>query len=477
MSLVELFCERLKFKEGGVQTAAGFFFAGVFAEGFFPVPGVALLFAVPCLLLIFLERPPRSNVHVLFFILLCMSFYYWFFLFFGGAGFDFHVAGRLLYFYLMFFVFVWGAVQFDPCSFLRGFWSGLLPMAVIASLLGVFKTVLQERGFVVSGLVDMYEVFSVDYPYGASLRADYNIFALSLMVAIIGVVLRVFNSWGWGLFRALLCLALFLMTLYFLGSRRAYFISIVIFIWGAFVSFRFRGRAGVGFYFGACLAFVGVLVLLSQLVLSGKSYSSYQRFPGAILQSGVSGTGELKLSSAAVESASDREALDSSLSKDRRDYPGQIITYTPGRLISTVASANEFGLASRLVRWEFALDLWMENGWFLGRGFSYHKIFSCEFVNCEYPDYPHNFILSEILLAGVVGGIFSVLVVLLVVFVVIRSGAIFWLSGAGSVVLLGFPYILISGDGIFSIPQVVACFFFVLLFSRSGPDFLFARRG
>lgn len=441
------------------------------------MPGIALLFAIPCLLLIFLERPSRSRVDLLSVLLLCMSFYYWFFLLFDEVDFDFYIAKQIFYFYLIFFIFVWGAVQVDPYSFLMGFWNGFLPVAGVASLLGVLKAVLQEQGFVISGLVDVYQLLSVGYPYGSSLRADYNVFALSLLVAIVGVIPRVFNSLGWGRFRSLLYMALFLVALYFLGSRRAYFLSLVIFLWGAFVSFRFRGRAGVGLYLGGCLAFGCILALLSQLVLSGQNYSSYQRFPDAILQWGVSGAGDLELSGAAIESVSDGYASDRALSGDKHDYSEQIITYTPVRLISTVGFANDFGLESRLVRWEFALELWEDSGWFLGRGFAYHKLFSCKFVNCEYPDYPHNFILSEILLAGVLGGGFSVLVVFLIIFTAIRSSGIFWLSGAGVVVFLGFPYLLISGDGIFSIPQVVACFFFVLLFSRNGPQILFRQRG
>lgn len=190
------------------------------------------------------------------------------------------------------------------------------------------------------------------------------------------------------------------------------------------------------------------VVFLSDLILVADSnYSAYQRFPDVafgIVAEGV-------------------------------DSGEKIITFTPTRLLSTVTSDSGL-MASRLDRWKYALELLHVRGWLVGQGFSYHEAFSCRFVACEHFDYPHNVLLSELLLAGFMGGVFVVLIASLLFLAGVGSPEELWLSGAGMVTLLAVPSMLISGDGIFSISQAVASFFFLLLFLKGKYHLVFYRR-
>lgn len=450
----------------GLSELAGLFFAALFVEGLFPLQGIALLFVVPYFIVLIKVGVEKPSINIAIFPLLAISLYYCFFMVRSLDVVDFSEKMQILYFYCMLAFFVLGGVQTDSLRFLRAFWACLIPMALFASLIGVFKVILQEQGYVLFGLVDIYNVFSISYPYGSSLRSDYNLFSLSLLVALVGVIAAFLKAegglrLGWGLQIALLLLAVYLS-----GSRRAYGLLMLVVVWGAWVSACCYGWLSFLRYITVMLLLAFFTVFFSESILSGKVYDNYERFPSNLF---VEERGQESRDVSPLEggAAVDQEQAVSDLYEDRQStsssYQGKVITYTPGRLASTIVLDNSLGLTSRLDRWGFAIEL-LRTRWVLGQGFSYRTDFSCEFVSCAYPDYPHNVFLSEFLLAGLVGLSLSLTAALLLLFLVLKSRSELWSSGAGVVMLIALPTLLISGDGVFSISQVVAGFFFAFLF-------------
>jgi hypothetical protein len=455
---------------GGLQARAGIFFAAVFVEGLFPLPGFALLLAIPYIILLAHDGSGKFSINIFMLPLLAISFYYLLFIFSSEGAVDFSLVRKILYFYCMVLMFVFGNIQAEPLRFLYAFWACLIPSALFASLLGICKVVLQEQGYVISGFVDIYNNFSVSYPYGSSLRTDYNIFSLSLLVALVGVIVNFLKAEGVRRGVAVLQMALLLLAIYLSGSRRAYGFLILSVIWGGWVSARCYGFFCFLRYSAVFIVLAFFIVFISESILSGKIYDDYKRFPGDIFSVLEHETAVDVRSDESVYKSQGAETV-SALHENHQytasSYQGQIITYTPGRLASTVISDDSLGLASRIERWAFAVELLQARGGFLGQGFSYQAAFSCEFVSCAHSDYPHNVFLSEFLLAGFVGLSLSLVAIFSLIFLALKSQAEFWTSGAGVVMVIALPTLLISGDGVFSISQVVASFFFAFLFLKN----------
>jgi hypothetical protein len=130
----------------------------------------------------------------------------------------------------------------------------------------------------------------------------------------------------------------------------------------------------------------------------------------------------------------------------------------PDTLVKVMGTVQEnyiYGFDTRIPKWRLGLDLLSDGNWIRGIGFDYHTAFSCRFVDCQYMDYPHFPIMSEVLIGGFGGGLVSIAVYGMFFLSIWRSGRKGLLSGSSVIALAVFPYSILSGDTIFSVPQFI----------------------
>lgn len=426
-------------KTYGPQFFTGLAFSGAFISALFPFPGLTFAAYLPFLLFFIYEKHAIERLRFTKIVpLLCfVSFYYIFWLAIDQGEYIRATIVRLIYFYAMAFAFVFGRVVDDPREFMRGFWWALLPLSVISALLGVVKVALQSRGYIIGQLDFFYQMAGVGYPYGSSLITDYNIYASSLMVAMVGFILKINRSGFKVGFWNIVAVAIILLNIYMCGSRRTYAIFIVLYALVLFLFIMRKNKKSVlGFLAVSFLIFL-LIYILSDHLISPAAVGRYTVISPMCSSSGSMG--------------------------------GEVFTYRPQDLISSVSSDQSFGLSSRLIRWKFALNL-LENGdWLFGDGFSYQYKYSCEFSGCAAVDYPHNIFLSEWLLAGLLGVLAMAFIFCMILFELLRRGERFISSGVFLILFIVLPGAFISGDGVFSVPQVLVVIMMAFIYSYQLP--------
>lgn len=253
------------------------------------------------------------------------------------------------------------------------------------------------------------------------------------MVAMIGFILRINSSDGGVDWRSIAAVAIILLNLYMCGSRRSYALLIVLYVFLCFfVIVKKDKRIARGFFVTTLLMFSAIYIS-SDALISSEAVDKYK-----IISPVGSPSGRLE---------------------------GDIFTYTPQDLVSSVSSDQSFGLSSRLVRWGFAFDLLAHGDWLFGDGFSYQDKYSCRFSECRTIDYPHNIFLSEWLLAGVLGALAMVFLFCMIFFEMVRCRREAVTSGVLLILFVVLPGAFISGDGIFSVPQVLVSIMMAFIYS------------
>lgn len=447
------------------QFFAGVAFSGAFISALFPLPGLTLVPYIPFLIFFVLCKPDLGGLRFTTAVLLLgfVSLYYIFWLAVEPGGHSRSLIVRLVYFYALAFAFVFGRVVYDPQEFMRGFWKLLLPLSVISACLGIVKVAFQSRGYIIGPLDFFYTMAGAGYPYGSSLIVDYNIYSSSLMVAMIGFILRINRSVGgidwWGI----IAVVIILSSLYMCGSRRSYALLAVLYmILSFFVILRKNKKIACWFFAATLLMFLSIYVF-SGVLISSEVVGRYKViFPmGPIFDSimgGIFGYSPQDLGSS---------------------FDGGVLTYRPQDLVSSMSSDQSFGLWSRLIRWEFALDLLARGDWLFGGGFSYQDEYSCRFSGCRIIDYPHNVFLSEWLVSGLLGVLAMLFLFCMILGEMVRRRKKVATSGVLLILFAVLPGALISGDGVFSVPQILVSIMMAFIYSyeEDGALLRFSERG
>lgn len=433
-------------KKCNIQFFAGLAFSGAFISALFPFPGLTLAFYLPFLFSLALSGLSFNSLKITKAILLLgfVSLYYIFWLAISPGSRELGLIVRLVYFYALAFAFVFGRSVEDPREFMRGFWKALLPLSVVSSAIGVTKVAFQSRGYILGPLEFFYSMAGASYPYGSSLIADYNIYAASLMVAMVGFIIRISLPKGRIDWWSIAAVAVILLSLYMCGSRRSYVLLIALYACLClFVILRGNRKTVLRFFVVTSLMFL-MVYLLSDALSSSLGKGRYEIiFPIGTLLDSLGKFTEIS-----------------------------VFTYRPQDLVSSISPDQSFGLSNRLVRWDFAIKLLAQGNWLLGDGFSYQDKYSCRFMGCGSIDYPHNIFLSEWLLSGVFGISAMVYLFFMIFSEMMRFRKKFIDSGVLLILLVVLPGCLISGDGVFSVPQILAAIMmaFIFSFEESGSN-------
>jgi len=313
-------------------------------------------------------------------------------------------------------------------------------VAALCAIIGLLKLFLLERGVVIGIL---HWLYPTEYPWGSSLKRDYNFFALSILIGMVAIVELWFRSkTTFGHFAWPLLLGVMAASGAYAGSRRFWVVA--------------------------------PIVLAAQLVLTTRRTRAQTAISGRLLSlalvAGIAGTSVVKL----VENAPDidltwvvkaignwtgadvsnlAKAIDAPLEAGREAAGADFRS----RASTLVSSSESFGIASRLDRWHYALELVDARTLLVGAGFDYREWFGCRFLNCEDIDYPHNAILSSLLYGGI-GALLAacafVGTVVLLSLRLLRQGGP--PSTAGLTLAAAFPFFMISGDTFSSLPGLTA---------------------
>jgi hypothetical protein len=316
---------------------------------------------------------------------------------------------------------------------------------LFAAILGLVKAAMMERGVLFGFL---YNIDPGHYPPGSCLQRDYNLFSLTLLIAGLGIAIWHFQN-NRSLRDTAICfsaLALIFTAGILGGSRRFLLCSPAIpFLWTAIGVFvipksQIIKKVIVPAIGGAIIVYMLIWIIQSPIPFQNYKLFYFDNIVAKKLLGGKSLTDD-PLRTMGVD-ANEVKIMDAN----------------PELILSTLNQQKAYGFDTRIIRWQLAINLLAEGAWFYGIGFSYHNTFSRRFVDGAFIDYPHFPILSEWLIGGVVGSMAAAAVYLLLVRAIWRSGREGLFSGSSAIALLVFPYSLLSGDTIFSIPQfLIAC--------------------
>ena len=309
---------------------------------------------------------------------------------------------------------------------LKGFFRALILFVFPVAVLGVVKAALLERGIIMGFLFDLYHG---QYPSGSSLRADYNLFGLSMLIAGLGIVIKRFQGEhgpcrnAWQLFVLAVLISAGMLT----ASRRfLVFLTLIPILWLTvgmlLVPLRELPRK-------VLLPIAGTACIVGLILFIVKNPTPVQ---------------DARVYSVGTPS---KEISDFIIRKTDPDLLVRVVNQFQANYI--------YGFDTRLPKWRFGVDLLANGNWIRGTGFAYHVAFSCYFAGCSFLDYPHFPIMSEVLIGGVWGGCASIAVYLLLFFSIWRTGWKGLISGSSAIVLAVIPFSMVSGDTLFSVPQFI----------------------
>ncbi len=374
---------------------------------------------------------------------------------------------------------------------LDGFFTAAMWLGFPVLLFALLKCALLERGFMIDFL---YRYLGGDYPPGASLRGDYNLFGLALMPVAIGfarsAIARGKESMGWIWPASALGLAIAVFALG--GSRRAILIGttvpLVYLAIGLYLSTRTKHW----------LASLGPLIVTTVVALSAFWWVDEPRDSERLVVTSISaalrtllkvneGVPHLPAAESSPKPESPSTSPSATLSAPGAPavapvpvaksshaaeplsqstaatatipgplvVPNTVMPNNPRALLGTMNAHEMYGTASRMARWQEALKLLSKGGWVVPVGFTYHEIFACKFLSCGEIDYPHMAFLSEWLIGGIVGLLLTILWFGNILFSMFKKHVGGITSGATPLVLCSLPFPLISGDTLFTIPQLL----------------------
>lgn len=268
------------------------------------------------------------------------------------------------------------------------------------------------------------------YPWGTSLRTDYNLFSIPFLVAALASFRYALRARGLEVSR--------FAALAILGS---------LFIFIGINSGSRRFAILIGFCFLATLFF-------DLLETNGNRVAKAVRaaaFGLCVVLCVVSVAPVVQFLAAQYEAA--QEAREQGSSSIIQKAPNVIELNTQARL-ETIIEA----VLVREAYWRGAVELLRGSNFLLGNGFDYQKKLSCMIHKCVGFDHPHNFVLAHSLFAGIFGLASVVCLLGLVLMTVSRN---VWLGTPGERILCIttlaiFAYAFVSGDTVFALPALIA---------------------
>jgi hypothetical protein len=319
----------------------------------------------------------------------------------------------------------------------RGFTRAIVALAFVVALLGLAKYALQERGILIE------EVALLNggvYPTGTSLRVDYNIYAMLMLVAAVAIVSRgMSHGWRWYHYVMLTTiLSAGLLT----GSRRFILLLPLLLVYWVFLIARsLPATANLARVAGVAgtVALICWALPVPFAIRDGKTVTAVQHEVISLID--------------------DKPATpDDQMSADLNERTSLIEAPPSVRvdvIANTILGDHGYGLGSRADRWQLAKAL-TKNGPLIGTGFAYHEAYSCEFVKCQHIDYPHAPIVSAWLMGGIVAALLAASFYVLLLWHVWQHGRVGLTSGVSAIVLAVLPFALISGDTVLSMAHPIA---------------------
>lgn len=317
----------------------------------------------------------------------------------------------------------------DHRNMVAGFFDALIPLAVAFAALALVKTALLDRGLLFGFLAANPQ----EYPRGSSLRSDYNLFGMAMIVAAIGLVRVLCERTvdGKNLFGPIAGLAIITTVIVLTGSRRTLLgLFIIPLYWMVLVASTYRSKKYFSVTLAAAASIAALTFILVGMVQHSPKVTTYRVLDWQYA------AGQEKPSKPEIPAAM-------SLSDSR-----------PEVILSTMKPEYAFGFQTRIDRWKLAKQMIAEQGWRPG-GFYYHEIFGCRFVSCNTLDYPHMPLMSEWLIGGVVGGVVGAALYAVIFLTIWLAGMRGWETGITPTAIAVIPFSLISGDTLFSIPQLL----------------------
>lgn len=325
--------------------------------------------------------------------------------------------------------------DYKPEKMTDGFFFSAIALSAVSTPLGMAKMFLYERGILIKYfLVNCAE----RYPQGAALCGDYNMFGLSILVGIIGILYFFLRSKQKPIHTIILLLLLtaFMTTGLYAGSKRFLLLFLVLPI---FII--------IGVWKNLKQKWILFVVLLPFIVSThfflNESFKSSQKNKDFVVVDSI------------FDANIQRPKNMTALSLSELQKIGTPRAVDPNAMASTFSEEQAFGFTSRVQHWIFALSLLKDN-YLTGMGFDYHLLYSCEFTDCLFIDYPHLTILSGGLISGLLGGLVVTLFYVFLLFQVYKLGIEGWRTGITPLSLLIMPYSLLSGDTILSVPQTIS---------------------
>jgi hypothetical protein len=364
---------------------------------------LAVLLVVPFIASVIATRPPLNRPPPVLMLAVFLAMVHVLGLYFTSTPFAYQVVRDLCIFALLLGVFLLAGEDATD-----GFFAVIVPLGVATAVLGLVKMAMLDRGYLFKPLLDSCS----SYPAGTSFCVDYNILGLLWLLAIIGAMKS-----RWWFVAALLVAAGMLV-----GSRR--FILLAPFLPIAWVLLE-RKKALLKVAGVAVAAFV-----LTLAVTDSDQYMKHQK--GVLPWSVVDWTGVRPIG----------------------DMQGPNRTYA-GVMLGTMGADSGYGAGARIDRWK----LGVENLNIAGSGFDYHTEFSCKFVECQYLDHPHMPVVSEWLIGGVLAGLAAVGFYAGLLWAAWKRREVI----PATALLVTMPFALISGDTVFSLPQMMSVGMVVLL--------------
>ncbi|MEN5238969.1 MULTISPECIES: hypothetical protein [Pseudomonas] len=381
---------------GGVAMAAPFY-----AE-FFSWRWAALL-TVPLFLLIVLslirgekvKKPPLAILPMVLLLMLhAVALVFSHTMFAGQVVKDLLIASFLLFIYVL--------ADEDTLS---GFFSALIPLALVSALIGLVKAALLDRGYLLGFMLES----CASYPAGSALCINYNNLGLFWLAAALGCIKM--RLW-WAL--------PFLIAAGALSSSRRF---IVLMVFLPIIWVMVQGRSAV-------VKSVIVAIFSALLIYAVSDPVSFARFQHGDLPYTVLSIGDaVSLNGVSINRS------------------------TPGVMLSTMGDGTG-GTGSRIKFWSLGLSMvsWLPQGW------GYHQVFSCTFSPCDMFHYPHMPVISEWVIGGVVFALVALAFYIWPFWLVLRQRQTVPIA----LFLIALPYSLISGDTVFSLPICLACMFAAL---------------
>lgn len=338
-----------------------------------------------------------------------------------------------------------------------GFFVLFFPLTLLVAVLGIFKAFLLERGYFIGPLYEIYTIFGTDYPWGSSIRSDYNLFSVSLLVCACFLII---GEIGRAMDRRIRISALFIIVLaiYYSSSRRGLLflmsLPMLSIAYDLYLK-RFTLKMSLITFLKSVL--MAVMIYFSGiLVLTGLRFDEYKLLPSLGVGSTVKQYHVSTLAAVPFPKWLETKIID--FYRERGNVIG-LSDATP------YLENRKYVSYERTARWKFAKEILMQQNFIFPVGFDYQSMFGCKFAKCETKDYPHNVFLSEWLVGGILG-----LVLCLWVFLS-HALRIFRMRNdrvKAKVLILSFfclPNLLISGDYLFTSGMGLAVLMLALIFS------------